>query len=156
MAERTVKAVFVNYTDEDGVARRALRGGTVTNISEEEADRLAQYGAWEGVGPAPSDAKGAAFPNSGQSGGVHSTVGARIAPDASLATTIGPTPAGTDPMASELSDDQVDALTGDDLQSVAEQLNIDTSTGGSLQDGSMSADEKRAAIKAELEDARTA
>lgn len=41
-----------------------------------------------------------------------------------------------------------DELTGDDLDDRADELGIDTSTGGSLSDGSMSADEKRAAIKA--------
>jgi hypothetical protein len=39
-------------------------------------------------------------------------------------------------------------LTGDDLDAAVSKAGIDTSKGGSLADGSMSADEKRAALKA--------
>lgn len=44
-------------------------------------------------------------------------------------------------------------LTGDDLQAAVEKHGIDTSTGGSNSDGSMNADEKRAAIAAAEADA---
>jgi hypothetical protein len=54
--------------------------------------------------------------------------------------------AGTVP--SELSDDQIDSLTGSDLDDACEAAGIDTDKGGSLSDGALSADEKRDALKA--------
>lgn len=44
--------------------------------------------------------------------------------------------------------DEIDSLTGDDLDAACEAAGIDFTTGGSLKDGSMSAEEKRAALKA--------
>lgn len=48
----------------------------------------------------------------------------------------------------EMSHDQIDALSGADLDTTVEMAGIDASTGGSLASGQMSADEKRDALKA--------
>jgi len=52
----------------------------------------------------------------------------------------------TSPARTDEGADEGEKLTGDALDARAAELGIDTSTGGSLADGSMSADEKRAAI----------
>jgi hypothetical protein len=44
--------------------------------------------------------------------------------------------------------EQIDSLTGEELQAACDEASINTSTGGSLSGGALSADEKRAALKA--------
>src|ERR1700749_1751789 len=61
---------------------------------------------------------------------------------------IAPPMGGTPTTPGEMSDDDIDALTGEQLDDAVEAAGIDASQGGSLAGGKMSADEKRAALKA--------
>lgn len=70
---------------------------------------------------------------------------------ASIAT-IDPTrPVDEEEEGTTLSNEQIDALSGEQLDSALEDAGIDASTGGSLRDGSLSVDEKREALKASNE-----
>ena len=75
-------------------------------------------------------------------------------PDLDVPSATGPgnTSAEAEPYETETDEpyqaDETDHLSGQALQRACEDAGIDTSTGGSLADGSMSADEKRAALKA--------
>ena len=154
MPERTVKAQFFTYAG----GRVATRGQTV-DFSEEDAARGDALGAFEeseapvggeGHPDALTGAFGGTEGNDPESGlprtndnanthndvaypeGVSSTGGAGNAPAAAAAPTA----------------ESIDALSGDDLDNAVAEAGIDASTGGSLKDGGLTADEKRAALKA--------
>lgn len=141
MPERTIKAVFYNYVDDDDVGHTAYRDETL-DFTEQEAARGDRLGAFYGTDPAVSDASGAAFNNTGLQGGVNTNVGRipedNVPPSTEAAEGIVP---------SELTDDQIDQLSGQALDDAVEAADIDASEGGSLSDGSLSADEKRDALK---------
>jgi hypothetical protein len=128
----TVDAVFANYIDADGVGRTAYRGEELdsSDLAEGEADRLERAGAFKSEG---TDAVNAAFNNNPRQGGSNA-IGAGATGD-DEATGDGPT------------DKEIDALSGDELDQAVRDAGIDPDEGGSLSDGSMSADEKRAALK---------
>jgi hypothetical protein len=110
MPERTISVLY--YTGLDGTV---YDQGDTVDLSDEDAKRGDELGAFEGTGPfvGGTDITGTVTP----------------------------------PRGSALSDDEIDALSGDDLDREVEEAGIDASTGGSLADGSLSADEKRAALK---------
>lgn len=128
MPKRTIQAVYMILAD-GTVAHR----GEEHNLSAADVARGEEHGAFAKGGPAASDAlEGATGRNTPTQGGLDpSTV-----------------PGGDATVPSELSDEQIDALTGDDLDAAAEAAGIDTESGGSLSTGGLSADEKRAALRA--------
>ena len=132
MPERTIRVVY--YTTNDGETH--YRGDTV-QLSDAEADRGDELGAFVGNQRQPgTDPVDAAFdnnPNPGPQGPIDE----------------GGAPGGDQTVVSEMSDEEIDALTGQALDDAVEQAGIDASTGGSLSDGSLSADEKRDALKAQ-------
>lgn len=128
MPQRKIALVFFNYKDENGRVCSAARGDVV-DLPEEEAKRGDAIGAFSGQDPVASDNL-TTFTNNGKQGGVHTIV----APEAVVP--------------SELSDEQIDSLSGEALENACEMASIDTSEGGSLANGGLSADEKRAALKA--------
>jgi hypothetical protein len=144
MPERTIKTVY--YTTLDGTL--ISRGATV-DLSEEDAAR------YDSLAVVPQSRKGYLNDESVH-GGVHTDAGG------------GPgTVASGDPLPvegdadnvegltpSEMTDVQIESLSGKPLDDAVEMAGIDPSSGGSLADGSLSADEKRAALKAQNAEAR--
>jgi len=129
MPERTIRVVY--YTTADGDIYQ--RGDTV-DLSDEEADRGDELGAFTGNQRQPgTDAIESAFDNNPS-----------ITPTLPLPEDA---PGGDQTVVSEMTDDEIDGLTGQALEDAIEQAGIDSSKGGTLSDGSMSADEKRAALK---------
>jgi hypothetical protein len=135
LVKRTVSNVFHKYRDEQGRRRTAWRGDELL-LTPEEAARGDALGAFEGT-QADRDPVAEYLDNGTKQGGEHTTIGARS--DAGGSEGVVP---------SELTDEQIDALTGRALDDACEMADIDTSVGGSLADGSLSADEKRAALRA--------
>lgn len=131
MPERKIKAVFYNYVDEVGNGRTATRGETV-NLSADEAARGDGLNAFDGQKSMASD-PAAGMDTNARQGGINTAGGA---PEA-------------DTVPSEMTAEQIDGLSGDGLDNALEAADIDN-VGGSLADGSLSADEKRAALKAQL------
>jgi hypothetical protein len=128
MAKRTISAVFYNYRDEDGRGATAFRGETV-ELSAEAIKRGEKFGAFAAGGPKASNALVAATGRNTRTQGGNP-------PSESLAGVV----------PSELTAEQIDSLSGDDLDNACEAAGIDVESGGSLANGALSADEKRAAL----------
>lgn len=133
MAERTIKVVF--FTTLDG---EVLPRGTTADLSDGDVERGDSLGAFEGgtavspdqrVGGAPGDPGGHRFSHEG-----------------SADDTPSEDPDGV--VASELTDEQIDELSGDALDEACEQAGIDITVSGSLANGGLSSSEKRVALKA--------
>jgi hypothetical protein len=136
MGKRTVKAVFFNSRSA-GLVRR----GESADFSKEDIERGERLGAFSDE--TESDSLRTAFTTSGPGdpGGEHHSAENGGAGDGNGS--------GVDAIVpSELTDEQIDNLTGQQLDDAVEAAGIDASTGGSRQDGSLSAEEKRAALKA--------
>jgi hypothetical protein len=128
-SNRKIKVGFVNYRDAEGVGRSAYRGDELdtSNLADGELDRLERAGAFDGSGV--TDPVEAGY------GDNRSRVGGNP-PDETTFT------------GEPLTDEQIDELKGDDLDEAVRQAGIDPDEGGSLADGSLSADETRAALTA--------
>jgi hypothetical protein len=131
MPQRTISTVWYTYRDEDGRTHTAARGETV-DLTEKEAKRGDALGAFKGK--EAEVATGAVIDDNARQGGVNTSAGAA---DSSGQT-----------VPSELTDEEIDALSGSDLQNACEAAGIDTDSGGSLANGGLSADEKRDALRA--------
>jgi hypothetical protein len=153
---RKISAVFVNYVDANGGGKTAYRGELLDpeTLADGELARLERHKAFaDQQGQGESDAVNAAFNNSSKQGG-----SARVDPDPDEFTGDGPldpvgdVPPEDDPEVDGLNavtDEMIDALSGAVLDQAVTDAGLDASKGGSLADGSLSADEKRAALKAE-------
>lgn len=135
LVERTIDVVF--YSTNTG---ETYDFGEDVLLTEEEAARGDALGAFKGQRTArpgvdmeilPADKRPAGNP--GDPGG-----------DPSLGV-VGDDDDGTG--ADPLTDEEIEALSGDDLDAAATQAGIDATTGGSLQGGALSADEKRHALR---------
>jgi len=166
MAELRVQAQFVNYVVEDDeghqIPQTAFRGETVdtAGISEREMERLHRNGAFEGDERPTNRSLAAAYAEADAQSSLLKAASLDDVPEPGVDPETGvehagppdedadggeALPEGT--VASELTDEQIDGLSGSQLDEACAQAGIDTSTGGSLSDGSMSAAEKRAALK---------
>jgi hypothetical protein len=149
MPTRKITAVY--FTDENGTLHSR---GSEPNLSEADAKRLDSV--METLAPSSLrdylDANGRqGGVNTAIGGGPGTAVGDGSGHPASRISTSEST-AGLVP--SEMTDEQIDGLSGKELEDAVEMAAIDSSQGGSvagfdaLADGGMSADEKRAALKA--------
>jgi hypothetical protein len=136
MADRTIKAVYYPYRNADGFGRVVYRGDPIPDdMTDREKARGERLGAFsDSEVEMHSDALAGIDNNPKQGGG--NTPGGKVA-EHELA--------GVAP--SELTDQQIDQLSGKALDDAMEMAGIDTTQGGSLADGSLSADEKREALK---------
>jgi hypothetical protein len=160
--EATIKAGF--FTHAEGVA---MKGQTV-NLSDEEYERGKEAGAFEDA-PIHTDALEAAFGENdgGASVGENAPEGAEppgdadvevgeedpesgpLAPDSPNPPSVGG-PTNVEAFEEAIQGESaknVDDLKGEALDKAVADAGIDASKGGSLSDGSLSADEKRAALK---------
>lgn len=161
MPEKTIAVQFFTYSG----GRVAFKGQTV-DLSDEDAARGDSLGAFEDSEATPgTDALAGAF-GTGEGretqkledqGNDNANVGNDVAYPEGLSSTggaaetpQGPTGQGSQPGpgASAVTAEQIDSLTGEELQAACDEASINTSTGGSLSGGALSADEKRAALKA--------
>jgi hypothetical protein len=130
MPNRTIKLVF--YTDENG---RVWRRGDDAQLSELDAER------YDRLAGDRSSSSQDLLDNSPRQGGINTPQGGGPGTAVGSEDLTGLTP-------SEMSDEQIDQLSGQALDDAVEMAGIDASEGGSLADGGLSADEKRAALKA--------
>jgi hypothetical protein len=138
MPKRKIKVVFYSYQTEPGVGAVAYRGDEV-DLSADEIKRGDALGAFEESpdppeAPAPEGEAERTLP--AEPPFVPDDDGAPLGGTASALSA----PAPTQP-------DEIDELHGDDLDAAVEAAGIDPSTGGSKQDGGLTADEKRQALK---------
>jgi hypothetical protein len=138
MPKVTIRSVWAQVPtdfDEDGKvsAARIYNQGEEVDVSDDAKAWLDKTGAIEG-----SDAS---LPDALEDAGF--TGDSALSPPGA--------PVGSDEMptlAGFATDDEIDQLSGVALDDACEQAGIDYTAGGSLQDGSMSAAEKRDALKA--------
>jgi hypothetical protein len=151
MAEKTVRMVYIAWwtkPDDEGfsVQEMTMAGYTVDtdDMADGEFERLDELGAFTDSPDVPPDSMvqyfGAPQQKDPESGLPHGE------PNVDVATASSESAEGLMPV--DMTDEQIDDLTGDDLDDACDAAGIDTSSGGSLSDGSLSADEKRAALKA--------
>jgi|SRR4051794_33439787 hypothetical protein len=137
MPERTIKLVF--YTALDGQLHPR---GAKADLSDEDAARYDRLLA----DSQPTSLAG--IDNSPRQGGVNTPQGSGPGTQAGGEDLDGLTP-------SEMTDEQIDGLSGQALDDAIEMAGIDASQGGSLSNGGLNADEKRAALKAKNAEAPT-
>jgi len=160
--ELRVQALFVNYmvTNDDGVKvpTSAFRGDTIdaSNIDDKELERLHNNGAFEGDKPPTNRSLQAAYADADRRAQVLRAASLDDVPDepgvdpetgVPHAGAPEPEEGSLPAVPSEMTDEEIDSLSGTQLDEACEQAGIDTSSGGSLSSGAMSADEKRQALK---------
>ncbi len=123
MPKRIIRVVY--FTTLDGMVHNR---GEEVDLSQEDCDRGDSLGAFRDNPIAP-----------GAEGMVQSSLVEPLTPER---------PDTLPTVATELTPDEIDSLTGTQLDDACSQEGLDTTTGGQLAGGKWTADEKRAALKA--------